>query len=194
MSDTFNLKHYWQNPSIRFVILFLSLFSLFYYFNIFYMGITAPGNYYSLFLDEHLNYISGFRNLLIGISAWIIRIFGYQVFTSDTTLHALNAGGINVVYSCLGFGVMSFFVAFVIAWPQRSLNSKLWFIPVGLLLIQTLNIARFIMITLFWRNSPYRSVIDHHTLFNVILYAILLASIYFWINANNSKRIVAKTL
>ncbi|HUH33196.1 MAG TPA: exosortase/archaeosortase family protein, partial [Daejeonella sp.] len=157
-------------------------------------GITAPGNYYSQFLDEHLNYISGFRNLLIGISAWIIRIFGYQVFTSDTTLHALNAGGINVVYSCLGFGVMSFFVAFVIAWPQRSLNSKLWFIPAGLFLIQALNIARFIMITLFWRNSPYRSVIDHHTLFNVILYAILLASIYFWINANNSKRIVAKTL
>lgn len=194
MSDTFNLKQYWQNPSIRFVVLFLGLFSLFYYFNIFYMGVTAPGNYYSFFLDEHLNYISGFRHLLIAISAWVLRIFDYQVFTSDTTLHALNAGGINVVYSCLGFGVMSFFVAFVIAWPERSLKSKLWFIPVGLVLIQLLNIARFIMITLFWRSSPYRSVVDHHTLFNVILYAVLLASIYFWINNHNNTRIVAKSL
>lgn len=194
MFDTFNLKQYWKNPSIRFVVLFLGLFSLFYYFNIFYMGVTAPGNYYSLFLDEHLNYISGFRHLLIAISAWVLRIFDYQVFTSDTTLHALNAGGINVVYSCLGFGVMSFFVAFVIAWPERSLKSKLWFIPVGLVLIQLLNIARFIMITLFWRSSPYRSVVDHHTLFNVILYAVLLASIYFWINNNNNTQIVAKSL
>ena len=194
MSDTFKLKQYWQNPSIRFVVLFLGLFSLFYYFNIFYMGITAPGNYYSPFLDENLNYISGFRNFLIAVSAWVLRIFDYQVFTSDTTLHALNAGGINVVYSCLGFGVMSFFVAFVIAWPERSVKSKLWFIPAGLILIQVLNIVRFIMITLFWRNSPYRSVIDHHTLFNVILYAILLASIYFWINNLNSKRIAAQTL
>ena len=193
MADTFSLKQFGRNPSFRFVVLFLGLFFLFYYFNIFYMGITAPGNYYSPFLDEHLNYIRGFRNILISISAWVLRIFDYQVYTSDTTLHALNAGGINVVYSCLGFGVMSFFTAFAIAWPDRSLKSKLLFVPIGLLLIQTLNIARFIMITLFWRQSPYRSIIDHHTLFNIILYVILLASIYFWINTYYNKRALSKT-
>lgn len=182
MADNLNLKQSWQNPSYRFVFLFLSLFALFYYFNIFYMGLTAPGNYYSQFLDDHLNYIQGFRVFLISVSAEILRIFGYEVFTSGTTLHALNAGGVNVVYSCLGFGVMSFFVAFVIAWPQKSIQSKLLFIPVGLILIQILNIARFILITLFWRSNPYKSIIDHHTLFNLILYVVLLATIYYWIN------------
>lgn len=190
MAESFTLKKIWQNPSYRFVILFLGLFMLFYYFNIFYMGITAPGNYYSPFIDEHLNYIRGFRGILIGISAWVLRIFGYQVFTSDTTLHAFNAGGINVVYSCLGFGVMSFFVAFVLAWPEKSIKSKLWFIPAGLLFIQSLNIARFIMITLFWRTSPYRTLVDHHTLFNFILYVALLATIYFWINSRENKKII----
>jgi exosortase/archaeosortase family protein len=184
MAETFSLQRYWQNPSYRFVVLFLGLFFLFYYFNIFSIGIAAPGNYYSPFVDEHLDYIAGFRHLLISISAWILRMAGYRVFTSDTTLHAFNTGGINVVYSCLGFGVMSFFVAFVLAWPQKSVKSKLWFIPMGLLLIQTMNIARFIIITLFWGNSPYRSLVDHHTIFNLILYGILLASIYFWINNN----------
>lgn len=193
MAETFTLKKIWQNPSYRFVILFLGLFMLFYYFNIFYMGITAPGNYYSPFIDEHLNYIRGFRGILIAISAWVLRIFGYQVFTSDTTLHALDAGGINVVYSCLGFGVMSFFVAFVLAWPEKTIKSKLWFIPAGLLFIQTLNIARFIMITLFWRTSPYRTLVDHHTLFNFILYVALLATIYFWINSKENKRISTAT-
>jgi exosortase/archaeosortase family protein len=192
MADTFSFKQVGQNPSFRFVILFLGLFFLLYYFNIFYMGITAPGNYYSSFLDEHLNYISGFRHILIAISAWVLRLFDYQVYTSDTTLHALNAGGINVVYSCLGFGVMSFFTAFVIAWPERSVRSKLLFIPAGLLLIQILNIARFILITLFWRQSPYRSMIDHHTLFNIILYGILLASIYFWIDRYYTKRTISR--
>jgi len=187
MADT-SFKQVRQNPSFRFGILFLGLFFLFYYFNIFYMGITAPGNYYSPFLDEHLNYISGFRNILISISAWVLRLFDYQVYTSDTTLHALNAGGINVVYTCLGFGVMSFFVAFVIAWPEKSVKSKLLFIPAGLLLIQILNIARFILITLFWRTSPYRSIVDHHTLFNLILYAILLAGIYLWVSNYYKKR------
>jgi exosortase/archaeosortase family protein len=193
MTNTFNLKQYSNNPSYRFVILFLSLFALFYYFNIFYIGITAPGNHYSEFLDQHLNYIRDFRILLISISAGILRLFGYEVFTSDTTLHALDAGGINVVYSCLGFGVMSFFVAFVIAWPEKSLKSKLLFIPAGIILIQTLNISRFILITLFWRTSPLRSVIDHHILFNFILYAVLLASIYFWMNKESDKKIPSKT-
>jgi len=156
------------------------------------MGITAPGNYYSEFLDQHLNYIRGFRVLLISISAAVLRFFGYEVFTSDTTLHALDAGGINVVYSCLGFGVMSFFVAFVIAWPERSLKSKLLFIPAGLILIQALNIVRFILITLFWRTSSLRSVVDHHILFNFVLYAILLASIYFWISKNERNGLSAK--
>ena len=192
MSNTFNLKQLWNNPSLRFVVLFLALFTLFYYFNIFYIGITAPGNHYSEFLDQHLNYIRGFRIFLISVSAALMRLFGYEVFTSDTTLHALNAGGINVVYSCLGFGVMSFFVAFVIAWPERSIKSKLLFIPAGLILIQVLNIARFILITLFWRTSALRSVVDHHILFNSILYVVLLATIYFWISRHDEFKISAK--
>ena len=194
MTDTFNVKQYWNNPSLRFVVVFVLLFALLYYFNIFFMGITAPGNYYSEFLDQHLNYIRGFRTFLISISAAILRFFGYVVFTSDTTLHARDAGGINVVYSCLGFGVMSFFVAFVIAWPQRSLKSKLLFIPAGLILIQALNITRFILITLFWRTSSLRSVADHHILFNSVLYVVLLASIYFWISKNDDHNLSANTL
>ncbi|NEU07352.1 hypothetical protein GZH53_03410 [Flavihumibacter sp. R14] len=194
MAGSLSFKQYWDNPSYRFVVIFLGLFTLLYYFNIFYMGITAPGNYYSAFLDQNLNYIRGFRILLISISAAILKFFGYEIFVSDTTLHALNAGGINVVYSCLGFGVMSFFVAFVIAWPEKTLKNKLVFIPAGLLLIQVLNVARFILITLFWRTSSLRSVVDHHILFNFLLYAILLTSIYFWINYGNDKKIIAKTL
>lgn len=190
MLDTLGLKKIWANPSYRFVILFLGLFSLLYYFNIFFMGITAPGNYYSPFFNENLNYIREFRSVLIAISAAVLRLFDYTVFTSDTTLHALNVGGINVVYSCLGFGVMSFFIAFVVAWPEKSWKNKLWFIPAGLLFIQTLNIARFILITLFWRNSPYRNLVDHHTLFNFILYALLLAMIFFWINSSDKKQVM----
>ncbi len=177
-----NIKNFLGNPSYRFLLLFLSLFLLLYYFNIFYMGITAPGNFYIPFLDEHLDYIQGFRHLLIGASAAVLRLLGHEVFQSDTTVHAYNVGGVTVVYSCLGLGVMSFFIAFVAAWPNRSVKSKLLFLPLGLLLIQTLNIIRFVAITLFWRQLPYKSLIDHHTLFNIILYAVLLGAIYIWIS------------
>lgn len=179
-----NLK-FWNQPTGRFIILFLGVFIFLYYFNLFFIGITTKGNLYSSFLDQHLNYIKGLRFILISLSAKILEWMGYQIIVSEFTLHALNTGGINVVYSCLGFGVMSFFSAFIIAWPGKPLKNKLLFIPLGLIVIQTLNITRFILITLFWRKSFFRGSIDHHTLFNTILYTILLILMLFWINNKN---------
>lgn len=179
-----NLK-FWNNPVGRFIILFLGTFIALYYFNILFIGITTKENLYSNFLDQHLNYIKGLRFILLSLSAQILKWMGYEVITSEFTLHALNTGGINVVYSCLGFGVMSFFSAFIIAWPGKSLKNKLLFIPLGLVIIQALNITRFILITLFWRKSVFRGSVDHHTLFNLILYSLLLVLIFYWINAKN---------
>lgn len=192
MSNKLNLKQIWVNPSSRFVLLFGGVFILLYYFNIFFMGITAPGNHYSSFLDQNLNYIRGLRTTLLSAAAYILRGQGYSVFTSEFTLHAYNVGGINVVYTCLGFGVMSFFTAFVIAWPGKSIKNKFLFLVFGLLGIQLLNLVRFILITLYWKKATLPFQIDHHTLFNGMLYAILLAALYFWTSYNPQKPIANK--
>ncbi|MEO8795271.1 MAG: exosortase/archaeosortase family protein [Daejeonella sp.] len=194
MSVKNQIINYWNNPAYRFVILFTGLFLLLYYFNIFYMGICAPGNYYSEFLDQNLNYIRGLRVLLISISAAILRAFGYTIYTSEFTLHAYGVGGINVVYSCLGFGVMSFFAAFVLAWPGKTIKNRILFLIFGLIGIQILNLLRFILITLFWRNNKLSFNLDHHLLFNVTLYAILLASLYFWTNEKRAVNIQKSSL
>ncbi|WP_026898968.1 exosortase Y [Daejeonella oryzae] len=188
MSNSAGLKKLWDNPSFRFVFLFTVFFVLFYYFNIFFMGITAPGNYYSPFLDEHLNYIRALRTFLIWASALILKSLNYTIYTSEYTLHAYGIGGINVVYSCLGFGVMSFFTAFIIAWPGKSFQNKIIFLIGGIIGIQVLNIARFILITLFWRSSSLPFKLDHHTLFNWVLYIILLGSIFIWTNTYQNQR------
>ena len=173
-----------KNPSYRFIIIFLVAYLILDYFTLFYMGVTAPGNLYSSFLDENLNYVRGFRLFLLSITSGILQLMGHDVVTTDTMLHAYNVGGFNIVYSCLGFGVMSFFVAFVIAYP-KSLKSKLLFIPIGLILIQSLNVLRLLLITLYWKRSFLMGIIDHHTLFNIILYALLLAMLYLWVNSGN---------
>jgi exosortase/archaeosortase family protein len=76
---------------------------------------------------------------------------------------------------------MSFFTAFVLAYP-KSLKSKLWFLPLGLVLIQTLNVIRFVLLGLYWKQSGLRKHLDHHDIFNMVLYVALLAVIYLWIN------------
>lgn len=174
------LQKVWQDQVYKFLILLAGSFGFLYYLNLFLIGLSAEGGtFYAPFLQEHFDYISGLRYVLIQTSEWVLQRFGYNTFTTDFWLRVSGHGGVIVVYSCLGYGVMSFFTAFVLAWP-KSLNSKLWFLPAGLLLIQTLNIIRFIMLALFWKGSIFRGVIDHHDLFNIILYLILLSFIYFW--------------
>jgi exosortase/archaeosortase family protein len=171
----------------RFIAIFLVLFIAFYYFNIFFFGITSKGNHYNAFLDNHLNYIRVLRHGLLRSSAFIIDLFGFTSITNDYELLVAGHGTLRVVYSCLGLGVMSFFAAFVIAYP-KNIRSKLLFLIPGLISIQLLNIARFVLLAILW-DKKSGLIVDHHTIFNLIIYIIIVISIYFWVKHDNNQPI-----
>ena len=176
-----------EGTPLRFLVIFISLFLFFYYFNIFFFGITSRGNYYNSFLDQHLNYIRSFRHLLLYVSKTIINWFGYNSISNDYQLLVAGRGTISVVYSCLGLGIMSFFAAFVIAYPKK-LKPKLVFLVTGLVCIQVLNILRFVLLALFW-DKRSKVVLDHHTIFNITIYIIIAISLYFWIQQDDKQPI-----
>jgi exosortase/archaeosortase family protein len=164
---------------VRFVLVFLTLFTVFYYFNILFFSLTTPGNHYNTFLAEHLNYIHALRYALLHISAQIINWLGFTAITSEYELLVAGHSILQVVYSCLGLGIMSFFAAFVLAYPKR-LRPKLIFLAAGILSIQILNILRFVLLALFWSNKKSH-LLDHHTIFNIIIYIVIAISLYFWV-------------
>jgi exosortase/archaeosortase family protein len=173
-----------QTSPFKFVFKFIILFLIFYYFNILFLGITSPGNYYSEFLATHLNYIQWLRSLLISGSAQILNWLGYDAIYNHIDLLVAGKGTIRLAYDCLGFGVMSFWSAFIIAYPKK-LNQKLVFLASGILGIQLLNIVRFVLLALFWTRST-NQIIDHHTIFNIIIYLLIMISLYFWIKHDDS--------
>jgi exosortase/archaeosortase family protein len=165
---------------IRFAIVFICLFALFYYFNIFYFSVTSlTGKYYSPFFAWHLNYISGLRHLLLKSSAGLLNLLGYAAITNDYEILVAGRGTLQVVYLCLGLGVISFFAAFVIAYPKKF-RSKIIFLFCGVIGIEVLNILRFVLLALFW-NRRYNHIIDHHTIFNICLYLVIALALYFWV-------------
>jgi len=168
---------------VKFVLVFIALFAAFYYFNIFYFGLTSPGNHYSAFLAQHLNYISGLRWLLLKGSAQVLVWLGFTVITNDYELLVPGHPIIQLVYSCLGLGVMSFFAAFVLAYPVKF-KSKIGFLLGGLLGIQVLNVIRFVLLALFWTRNESR-IIDHHAIFNIIVYILIAITLYFWVKNND---------
>ncbi|WP_090781812.1 exosortase Y [Pedobacter sp. ok626] len=163
----------------RFSISFLILFLTFYGFNIAYIGITSPGGLYFSFLDQHLNYIELWRNLYIAAAAKILELMGYVVYTTDVSLKVQGHSGFRLVYSCLGYGIISCFSAFALSFP-KSLRSRLKFLFIGLSLILTLNLCRLILLSLFY--NP-QITFNHHEIFNTGLYAAIILMSYKWVNS-----------
>jgi exosortase/archaeosortase family protein len=168
-----------QNNPIKFAAWFIGMFLVFYYFNILFFGLTSPGGNYSPFLAEHLNYIQAVRWILLKCSAFVLNSFGFATITNNYELLVAGRGSIVLVYSCLGLGVISFFSAFVLAYPKPR-NAKIIFLLSGIFAIEFLNVIRFVVLALFWDKRP-GAIIDHHTIFNILLYIIISAALYFWV-------------
>lgn len=170
-----------QQPRYRFLVLFIGLYLIFYFFNLFYIGITAPGGWYFSYWDKHLNYVHWLRDFLLWASSNTLNLLGYQTKTSRYELLVVGHGKISLVYSCLGFGVMSFFAAFVLAWPA-ILRAKISFVIIGLLIIQILNILRFVLLGLYWQSASGYIGIDHHFVYNLIVYLIIALMLFIYVN------------
>lgn len=179
-------KAFEKDSPVRFLLIFISLFVVFYYFNIVFFSFTSPGGkHYVPFLDEHLNYIRLLRHILLGITAHILGWFGFTTITSDIELLVVGKGSIQLVYTCLGLGIMSFFTAFVVAYPKK-LKLKLIFLICGLAVIQLLNIIRFILLALFGKGTR-GIILDHHTIFNITIYIIIATTLYLWVKHDDTK-------
>jgi exosortase/archaeosortase family protein len=164
---------------LGFVFKFLGLFLLFYFFNLLFFGLTSPGKHYSPFLDHYLNYVQGLRWLLLNVSTGLLNMLGFTAICNDYELLVAGHSTIQVVYSCLGLGVISFFAAFVLAFP-KPVKRKMIFLVTGILVIEFLNVIRFMVLVLYWTPKDSK-IIDHHTIFNVIIYIIIAISLYFWV-------------
>lgn len=168
----------------KFVFTFLLLFLLFYYFNILFFGITSPGSHYYPFLADYLNYIQGLRWILLSASSQVLGWLGFTAIHNGTELLVAGKGTIVLVYSCLGLGLISFFSAFVIAYPKKP-KQKMFFLIAGILSIELLNVIRFVLLALFW-NKKANQIVDHHTIFNITLYIIIMITLYFWVKKNDN--------
>ncbi len=173
-----------NKPIIRFAASFLFLFALFYYFNLYYNGLMKPGGNYNTFLSQHFNYIQWLRNFLLNSSSAGLQLLGYQTKINDLSLLAVGHGKINLAYDCLGLGVMSFLTAFAITYPAKA-TIKRKLLVACIVIFQFLNILRFMLLALYWKGAG--SSINHHTIFNLFIYTLILITLYYLIEKSTVK-------
>ena len=176
-----------KHPLLRFIVTFVLFFVLFYYSIILYEGITSPGGYYVPFLDHYFNFITWYRIILLESAHHLTNILGYPSFVSDNRhLQVINGYFVQIVYSCLGFGLISVWFSFLIAYPS-TINKKIRWSLIGFLLISLLNIVRIAVLAIM-ATKLHRSDLEiHHTIYNAVVYLFIIIMIYFF---TKEKRII----
>lgn len=168
---------------------FITSFCILYFGTIAFIGLASPRGYYFSFFDHYLNYVSWLRySLLYGVKT-LVSFTGLQVFSKNIYLIGIkNGNAIHIVYSCLGYGVMSFWTAFVIANTGDWKRKTMWML-FGLLLIWCINVSRLFLLLMASNNKwkmPFN--INHHTLFNFMAYSCIFILIFFFDRSGKVKK------
>ena len=170
-----------KNPYF-FLVRFIAIFLLLYYFFPFYRGLIGQGGIlYSAYLENHFNLIIGLTKLLTGSAKWVLETIGYSIVQKNYhSLRVEHFRGISVNPSCLGWGVMSFWIAFTIA-SAGTLPFKLKWAFAGLLILMSLNIFRIVLIVIAnFRQWNIITSLDPHQTFNIFSYACIFILIIFF--------------
>ncbi len=177
---------------IMFIIKFVGSFCVVYFASLAIIGLSVPGGrYYSLFVSNYFNYIKWLRLSLFWASKNLLSLFGVETLLKDEyILKIKNGREIRVVYSCLAYGVMSFWIAFVVANSGSWVRKFKWVLG-GVFLIWCINVIRLSLLLVAINNRwPMPLGINHHTWFNIVAYGCIFILIYFFDKSAKSKSIM----
>jgi exosortase family protein XrtF len=180
--STFSIKEF--TPTILFLVKFL--------------GIYLAGNFlYGLYVTSYEPRPDPVTHVVTEQTAIALTSCGWPSSIRDTpnksTTHLIyeNKSILAVYEGCNGINVMIIFVAFLIAFGPLT-KQLLWFIPVGLLLIHMMNLARIAL--LFWVSIYMKDYMYfmHKYFFTAILYVVIFILWVWWVRKFSTKN-VART-
>jgi exosortase family protein XrtF len=171
MSANFNIKEFIPT------ILFLAKF----------VGIYLVGSFlYGVYVTAYEPTPDPATRWVTRQTALVLTSCGWPAKTEDSTkkpITNISFKGKNIlaVYEgCNGINVMIIFVAFLFAFGPVN-NSLFWFIPLGLIIIHLVNLARITL--LFWV-SIYKTdymYFMHKYFFTAIIYVVVFAMWVYWV-------------
>jgi exosortase/archaeosortase family protein len=139
--------------------------------------------------DYYLNY--NIADLTVMFFSWI-NVEAAMEIDSDHVIVSFpfsNYRGVWVGDNCNGFKLFSIFSIFLIAYPGNW-KSKLWFIPLGILIVHLANITRVMSLVAINDSNPAYLDFNHDYTFTLFVYSIIFGLWYWWLKkyASNGKK------
>ncbi|MDB5207488.1 MAG: hypothetical protein JWR72_2563 [Flavisolibacter sp.] len=181
------MRQFSSKPFFIYLLKFGGVFSLFYFGTLIIIGLSSKENLYSPFVSSYLDFITPLRRSILWSAEYILKFFGHSTTWSDQYTLGLTGGrSVRMVYSCVGYGVLSFWAAFILANPRGLKVTVVWLIS-GWAILWALNVLRiFFLILAVNQNSEVRFEVDHHSFYNIIAYCCIFLMIFLY---DRSKRV-----
>lgn len=169
-----------KNPLFRFVLLGVGIYIAWYCLYTFWL---QPQQWLDLAVIDNT----------ILISNKILHAFNYETFTGAERMLGIDGTpGLWIGDKCNGIELFALFTVFVLAYPG-SMITKLWFIPVGIISIQILNILRVVGLAIVQVNFQEWTEFNHTYVFNVIVYGYIFFLWVLWATKFSNQSLKSKT-
>lgn len=182
-----------QKRLYLYLVKFLAIWAILYYGSQVIIGFAAPGGYYNEFVHQYLDYSAILRKALMNTASKMLALFHWPTeMDGPYKLRVPGGGGVKVVYSCLGIGIMSFWIAFILA-NEATIKKKMLFLLGGLSIIFFVNAVRIALLVLSANKkikAPFG--LDHHTLFAITAYGLIIFMMILFDKTGNSKQSTGK--
>jgi exosortase family protein XrtF len=126
---------------------------------------------------------------------FILRKIGFATFESTSqTIRTIGIDGTHGIWigdPCDGLTLFALFTSFILAYPGNW-KHKIWFVPLGICVIHTMNIIRMVALCIIVQKKPQWLEFNHTYLFQVLMYGFIFLLWFLWIKKFSGKSI-AKT-
>jgi exosortase/archaeosortase family protein len=138
-------------------------------------------------LKQNLAYIDWLRYSILHTGKALCKLIGVKCHIENIYFIRLDdkSSGLRMVYRCVGYGVMSFWAAFVLANKSR-LVKKIYWVLLGWIVIWIINCIRVVLLlTALEKNWSVNKYVDHHALFNIVAYGFIFLLIFTYLYLDN---------
>jgi exosortase family protein XrtF len=151
--------------------------------------------FYELYIQKHTKVDLYMINFLIIQSQFVISLLGYPLIERpyDEIYRTMGIDGSNGVWigdSCNGLTLFATFTIFILAYPG-PIRKKIWFIPLGILIVHLFNVLRIVALSIIAFYRPEWLDFNHTYTFQILLYFIIFLLWIWW--ANKLSQSIKKT-
>jgi exosortase family protein XrtF len=124
-------------------------------------------------------------NNLVHLTNDLLQLMGYATLPESHPTDPIRTAGIDgtsgvwIGDPCNGFSLFALFVIFMITYPGPW-RHKLWFTPVGLVLIHGINVVRIAALAILVKVKPEWLYFNHNYTFTIIVYSMVFLLWYIW--------------